>query len=863
MRARAEKGQGAEVPPDKEAAAAARPGVFTSAERPVVVSTAGKRASMRAADFKRDVLEHLIHTCAKEVGDASALDLYHAFAHTVRDRLVHRWLATQRTHFERDVKRACYLSSEFLTGRSLGLCLMNLGLYDAAETLAGDRGFDLGEVLEREGDPGLGNGGLGRLAACFMDSLATLELPAVGYGIRYDFGMFAQGIEDGRQIEHHDNWLQLGNPWELPRHEDAQVVRFGGRVEMRHDDAGRLRMEWVDARTVIGLPYDSFIVGHRTDTVNTLRLWAARATRDFDLQFFNEGDYRRAVEEKIDTENISKVLYPNDQSDEGKALRLKQQYFFVACSIADIVKRYKRRHKTFDALPDKVAIQMNDTHPSIAVAELMRVLLDDELLDWDAAWSICERTFGYTNHTLLPEALERWPVALFERLLPRHLQIIYEINQRFMRRVQTHWPGDMSRMGRMSIIEEGPRKQVRMAHLATVGSHSINGVAALHTELIKSQLMPDFYEMWPERFNNKTNGVTPRRWVLHANPRLTKLVTSRIGSEWIDRDLSRLEQLLPLGDDAGFLSELWSVKHQNKRDLAALVKRRAGVDLPADAMFVIQVKRIHEYKRQLLACLEIITHYLAIKRDPAKGVPARAYLFAGKAAPGYAMAKLHIKLLNDVAAVINGDPAVRGRLAMAFLPNYGVSLAQAIVPAADVSVQISTAGKEASGTSNMKFALNGALTVGTLDGANVEIRDAVGPENFFLFGLTTSDVAGLWRSGYDPKIFIRRSPALAEALELVGNGFFSLGEPNRFKPIVDCLRGPDPYMVCADFDAYVAAQTAAAAGFRDPADWSRRALRNIVGGARFSSDETVRRYAAEVWGIRAEKTDLGLIDDAG
>jgi starch phosphorylase len=828
-----------------------------------VVVAPGRRSSMQATDFKKAVLDHLIHTCAKEIRDASALDLYHAFAHTVRDRLVHRWLATQRTHLEHDVKRACYFSSEFLTGRSLGLCLMNLGLYEVAEALAVERGFDLGDVLEREGDPGLGNGGLGRLAACFMDSLATLELPAVGYGIRYDFGMFEQGIEDGRQIERHDNWLQLGNPWELPRHEDAQTVRFGGRVEMRHDETGRFVADWVDARTVIGLPYDSFIVGHRTDTVNTLRLWAARATRDFDLQFFNEGDFRRAVEEKIDTENISKVLYPNDQSDVGKALRLKQQYFFVACSIADIVHRYKSRHATFDAFPDKVAIQLNDTHPAIAVAELMRVFVDDEQLDWDTAWSLCERTFGYTNHTLLPEALERWPVALFQQLLPRHLMLIYEINHRFLRQVQTRWPGDMDRMRRMSIIEEGERQQIRMAHLATVGAHSINGVAALHTELIKSQLMPDFYQLWPERFSNKTNGVTPRRWVLHANPRLTRLVTSRIGPEWIDRDLSRVEQLAAFADDPRLLDDLWEIKHQNKRDLAAVVQRRTGVDLPPDAMFVIQVKRIHEYKRQLLACLQIIAHYMALKRDPAAGTPARAYVFAGKAAPGYTMAKLHIKLLNDVAAVINGDPEVRGRLSMVFLPNYGVSLAQVLIPAADLSVQISTAGKEASGTSNMKFVLNGALTIGTLDGANVEIRDAVGTDNFFLFGLNITEVGELWARGYRPGDFVARSPALAEALDLIEGGFFSLGEPDRFKAIIDSLRGHDPYMVCADFDGYVDAEARAATAYRNPRAWSRRALFNIIGGSRFSSDDTIRRYASEIWGIQPEKTDVTCIADSG
>jgi starch phosphorylase len=820
----------------------------------------GRRASLQAGDFRAAVADHLVHTCAKELRDAQPLDFYHAFAHTVRDRLVHRWLATQRTHLEEDVKRVCYFSSEFLTGRSLGLCLMNMDLYDAAVELAADHGFDLGEILECEGDPGLGNGGLGRLAACFMDSLATLELPAIGYGIRYDFGMFEQKIEGGRQVEQHDNWLQLGNAWELPRHEDAQTVRFGGRVLFQPDRDGRMRASWVDTRAVIGLPYDSFIVGHRNDTANTLRLWAARATRDFDLQFFNEGDFRRAVEEKIDTENISKVLYPNDQSEEGKELRLKQQYFFVACSIADILRRFKARHATFEAFPDKFAIQLNDTHPSIAVAELMRVLVDDEGLEWDAAWSITERTIGYTNHTLLPEALERWPVALFERLLPRHLQIICEINQRFLWQVQLRWPGDDQRLARMSIIEESPRKQVRMAHLATVGAHSINGVAKMHSDLVASQLMPDFHELWPERFNNKTNGVTPRRWLLHSNPRLTRLLSSRLGSAWIDApELSRLQTLVNFADDEDLLEGLYAAKQANKRDLVGLIHRRLGIELPPDALFVAQIKRIHEYKRQLLACLQIISHYLALKRDQGAASVPRVYLFAGKAAPGYLMAKLHIRLLNDVAAVINTDPAVKGRLAMAFVPNYGVSLAQAIIPAADLSVQISTAGKEASGTSNMKFALNGALTLGTLDGANVEIRDAVGHDNFFLFGMNTDEVAARWAAGYDPSAEIARSPMLEEALGLIASGFFSLGDRDRYRPVVDNLRYHDPFMVCADFDAYLAAEARAAAAYRDPIDWSRRVLHNIAGASRFSSDDTIRQYAAEIWGLRPVKTNFALV----
>jgi starch phosphorylase len=820
-----------------------------------------RRASLADPDFRAAVVAHVVHTCAKEIRDASALDFYHAFAHTVRDRLIHRWLATQRTHIARDVKRVCYLSSEFLTGRSLGLCLMNMDLHVAAVELAADYGFDLGEILECEGDPGLGNGGLGRLAACFMDSLATLQLPAIGYGIRYDFGMFEQRIDGGRQVEQHDNWLHLGNAWELPRHDDAQTVRFGGRVVFQHDRDGRLRADWIETRDVIGLPYDSFIVGHRADTANTLRLWAARATRDFNLQFFNEGDFRRAVEEKIDTENISKVLYPNDQSDEGKELRLKQQYFFVACSIADMVRRFKQLHTDFALFPEKFAIQLNDTHPSIAVAELMRVLIDDEALDWNTAWSIVERTIAYTNHTLLPEALERWPVTLFERLLPRHLQIIYEINQRFLWQAQLRWPGEGDRLARVSIIEESPRRQVRMAHLATVASHSINGVAKMHSDLVTTDLLPDFHELWPERFNNKTNGVTPRRWLLHANPRLTRLLSSRIGSSWIDLpELARLEALAAHSDDEELLDSLHAVKQANKRDLTQLVRHRTGVGLAADAMFVVQVKRIHEYKRQLLACLQIVAQYLALKRDPAAAAVPRAYVFAGKAAPGYQMAKLHIRLINDVAGVINTDPAVQGRLAVAFVPNYGVSLAQAIIPAADLSVQISTAGKEASGTSNMKFALNGALTIGTLDGANVEIREAVGPDNFFLFGLTAGEVAAARAGGYRPADVIAADPVLDEVLSLIASGFFSLGDRDRYRPVVDNLRYDDPYMVCADFDAYRTCEARAAAAYTDRTTWSRMALANIIGGSRFSSDATIRRYAKEIWGLEPVRTNLSLVD---
>ncbi|MDP9152016.1 MAG: glycogen/starch/alpha-glucan phosphorylase [Myxococcota bacterium] len=813
--------------------------------------------------FRRDLLDHLLYTCVKEGGDAGPVDLYRAMAHSVRDRLVQRWLATQRTYVERDVKRVYYLSSEFLTGRSLGLCLINLGLYAVADQLVAEWGHDLADVLEAEGDPGLGNGGLGRLAACFMDSLATLELPAVGYGIRYEFGIFEQRIEAGQQAEHSDNWLQYGNPWELPRHDRTQVVRLYGTTEMRRDPAGKLIVEWVDTRVVLGLPYDSFIVGHETDTVNTLRLWSARASRDFDLRLFNEGDYLRAVAEKVDVENISKVLYPNDHTEHGRELRLKQQYFFVACSIADIVSQFKLRHHDFRLFPERAAIQLNDTHPAIAVAELMRVLVDQEGLDWDLAWDITQRSTAYTNHTLLPEALEKWPVSMLHRVLPRHLLIIYEINHRFLRQVSTRWPADPSRMSRMSIIEEGSVQQVRMAHLAVIGSHSVNGVAQLHTELIKRELLPDFYELFPERFNNKTNGVTPRRWLLYSNPALARVLSDRLGSDWIDRDLALVPRPSVHAEDEGLLQALSDIKRENKRSLAVVLRRVTGIVVDPEAMFIAQIKRIHEYKRQLLACLEIVAHYWHLKNhsDDASPVP-RVYIFAGKAAAGYTMAKTHIRLINDIASVINGDPATRDRLKVVFVPNYGVSLAQAIIPAIDISLQISQAGKEASGTSNMKLALNGALTVGTLDGANVELREAAGAENFFLFGRTVEQVRELWRTGYDPSKFIAESPALARAIELLGSDFFCLGDPERYAFVVHLLRQSDTYMVCADFDSYVAAMREAARLFLSPREWARRSLFNIVGASGFSSDATIRAYAREIWDLVPVKAELRESGDA-
>ncbi len=830
---------------------------------PQPVSRVSTRAPARTAtrvdpdEFRREIYHHLLYTCVKDPQDAGAIDLYRAMAHCVRDRLVERWLATQRKYVERDVKRVNYLSAEFLTGRSLGLCLVNLDLFTAAEKLVASMGYDLSDILETEGDPGLGNGGLGRLAACFMDSLATLDLPAVGYGIRYEHGIFEQRIEKGQQVEHTDNWLQYGNPWDLPRHDRMRAVRFYGTTKVRKDENGRLVVDWIDTQWVLGLPHDSFIVGHQTDTVNTLRLWSARASRDFDLRLFNEGDYRRAVEEKVEVENISKVLYPNDHTEVGKELRLRQQYFFVACSIADIVADFKRLHADLRRFPDRVAIQLNDTHPTIAIAELMRVFVDEEHLDWELAWDLTRRAVGYTNHTLMPEALEKWPVAMLGRVLPRHLGIIYEINHRFMRQVRTHWPEDPARMTRMSIIEEGPVQQVRMAHLATLGSHSVNGVAKLHTELIKRQLLPDFYELFPERFNNKTNGITPRRWLLYSNPGLAQMLSERFGEDWIDRGLVRTADLGEHAEDGALLDAIGAIKYENKRLLATRLHRLTGVQIDPKAMFIAQIKRIHEYKRQLLACLEAIAHYLSLKHAPGdRSQTPRVYIFAGKAAAGYAAAKAHIRLINDIAEVVNADPETSDRLKMLFVPNYSVSLAQAIIPAVDVSLQISQAGKEASGTSNMKLALNGALTVGTLDGANVEIREAVGPAHFFLCGHTLEQVEDLRRAGYAPEPYIARTPDLSRALHVLRTGFFSLGDELRYAHTVDDLRRHDPYMVCADFESYATAMSEAAIVFRTPREWARRSLYNIVGASAFSSDATIRAYASEIWGLTPVTGDV-------
>ncbi|ATB28050.1 glycogen/starch/alpha-glucan phosphorylase [Melittangium boletus] len=825
--------------------------VPAAAVQPTSESDTGRepsRTGLDAHNVHRGVLEHVRYSRGKNPENATPHDQFMALALAVRDRLADRWVRTARTYYEQDVKRAYYLSAEYLLGRALGNNLINIGMYEAAEKAMREVGVDLGTLVEMEPDAGLGNGGLGRLAACFLDSLATLGYPGMGYGIRYEFGIFTQDIIDGYQVERADEWLKFGNPWEIVRPEKAVPVRFYGRVEHHQGPDGKSQARWVGAKTVIGVPYDTPIAGYGNKTVNTLRLWQARASEEFDLKLFNAGDYERSVVEKNDSEVISKVLYPNDAFQAGKELRLKQQYFFVACSIADIVRRYLKTHSDFRDFPKKVAIQLNDTHPAIAVAELMRVLVDEKRLPWDEAAAITQATFGYTNHTLLAEAMEKWPASLFERLLPRHLEIIYEINQRFLRQVQIRYPFDTERIRRMSLVEEGPEKKIRMAHLAVVGSHSINGVAELHTNLLRRDVLPEFAEMYPERFNNKTNGVTPRRWLLWSNPRLAQLITRRIGDGWVT-DLDKLRELESAANDAAFRAAFAQVKQQNKQDLSRYLQELCGVDLNPRAIFDVQIKRLHEYKRQLLDALHIVSLWMKARRDPSTIIAPRVFLFGAKAAPGYVQAKLIIRLINGIAEVVNSDAGTTG-LQVLFIPNYRVSLAERIIPAADVSEQISTAGWEASGTGNMKFMLNGALTLGTLDGANVEIRQAVGDDNFFLFGLTADEVIARKRAGYRPRDEYEKNQDLREALDLIASGFFSPEDKHLFKPLIDGLLEEDRYLVLADFAAYAARQQDVARAYKDTERWTRMAIHNVAQAGIFSSDRTIKQYAEEIWRVQ-------------
>ncbi|MFL6930258.1 MAG: glycogen/starch/alpha-glucan phosphorylase [Xanthobacteraceae bacterium] len=830
----------------KTTAAAASPKEARAMERARDLPNA--RTATDVDSLRRSFLDHLQFSQGKDEHTATELDRYFALAYSVRDRLMRRWIQTQQGYYKSNARRIYYLSLEFLMGKALENNLINLGIYDGAREALEGVGLDARALFPEEPDAGLGNGGLGRLAACFLDSMATLSLPAYGYGIRYEFGIFDQDIREGWQVERPEEWLKFGNAWEVARPEYEVPVSFYGRTEGAYDEHGKYRVRWVDARRVFGTPYDTPISGYRNGTVNTLRLWRARAHEELDLADFNRGDYLAAVEEKNVSENISKVLYPNDLTVMGKELRLQQQYFFVACSIHDIVTRHLKIHEGFGNFADKVAIQLNDTHPAIGVAELMRVLVDEYGMDWDPAWETCRKVFGYTNHTLLPEALERWPVDLFGRVLPRHLELIFEINRRFLDEVRAKDGVDAGAIARMSLIEEGPVRQVRMANLAVVGSHSVNGVAALHTELLKSDLFRDFDALWPERFNNKTNGVTPRRWLLQANPALATMITEVIGPGW-ETDLDQLRRLEPLVEDAAFRRRFREVKRANKERLADIIQKENGLTVDVDSIFDVQVKRLHEYKRQHLAVLHVVSQYLRMKADPSYDPVPRTFIFAGKAAPGYAMAKWIIKLINSVADVVNHDIDVRGRLRVAFLKNYRVSLGERIFPAADLSEQISTAGKEASGTGNMKFAMNGALTIGTLDGANIEIREAVGAENFFLFGMTVQDVQHRLAQGYRPFDFYRSDEELRAAIDAIADGAFSSGDRELFKPIVENLLGSDPYMVLADYRSYVDCQDEVARAWRDPERWTRAAIRNVAYMGPFSSDRSIRDYCRDIWHV--------------
>lgn len=796
-----------------------------------------------AKDFQR----YFSHTLGRDKRCSSSHYPYAALVLALRDRLMERLKATREIHEDLDCRRAHYISLEFLMGRALGNAILNLGLEKETEDSLNRFGIYLEDMIEAENDAGLGNGGLGRLAACFLDSCATLQLPVVGYGIRYEYGMFRQHIEDGFQVEEPDHWLRDGNPWELERPEFTQRVQFEGHTEQYRDAAGKTRTRWVNTHDVLAVPYDVPIPGYQNETVNTLRLWKSAATDEFDLGEFNAGSYPESVAAKNAAEHISMVLYPNDASENGKELRLKQQYFLASASLHDVMRRWIRDHgKSFDDFAEKNCFQLNDTHPTIAVAELMRQLMDEQFLEWDEAWDITTRTMAYTNHTLLPEALEKWPVRLFAQLLPRLLEIIYEINARFLNEVSQHWPGDIDRLQRMSIVEEGPDQQLRMAYLAIVGSYSVNGVAQLHSQLLKDGLFRDFYELWPHKFNNKTNGVTQRRWLAWCNPSLNKLLSKTIGEEWVT-DLQQLSKLKPHADNPNFRKEWRAVKLENKQRLAELVKEKCDVDFKPEAIFDVQVKRIHEYKRQLLNVLHVIHLYNRIKRGDTKNWAPRCVLIGGKAAPGYAQAKLIIKLVNSVASVVNSDPDVGDLLKVAFFPDYCVSAMEIICPGTDLSEQVSTAGKEASGTGNMKFMMNGAITIGTLDGANIEIREEAGEENFFLFGLTAAEVEET-RKHYDPAAIIEQDADFKQVMYLLECGHFNRFMPGLFDHIINAIKSPhDPWLVAADFRSYVDAQQRAAEAYQNTDSWTRMSIINTACSGKFSTDRTMRDYNNDIW----------------
>ena len=807
------------------------------------------RTGLTTSDIKQSFLNSLFFGLGRTPMAATPNDLYTALALAIRDRVLKQGLKTLEAYAQQNARVVAYLSAEFLPGPHLANNLLNLGITAQTRQAMAELDLDLDDLLEQEEEPGLGNGGLGRLASCYMDSLASLEVPAVAYGIRYEFGIFDQVIRDGWQVEVTDKWLRFGNPWEINRPELAYDVNFGGHTETYTDDRGYSRIRWVPNVVIKGVAYDTPILGYRVGTCGRMRLWDAQAVESFDFAAFNHGDYDRAVEEKVHSEYITKVLYPNDQNTNGKTLRLQQQFFFVTCSLQDMIRIHLRLGRPIAEFHLKFAVQLNDTHPSIGVAELMRLLVDVHQLDWDTAWNITSHTFSYTNHTLLPEALEKWPVELFGRLLPRHLQIIYEINRRFLDTVRQQFPNDPDRITRMSVFDETGPRYVRMAHLAAVGSHHINGVARLHSQLLQQYIMHDFAQMWPGKFCNITNGVTPRRFVAVSNPSLTLLITGRIGDGWL-RDLDQLHKLEPSADDPAFQQEWAAVKRANKVTLADLIQQRVGVTLNPDSLFDIQAKRLHEYKRQHLNALHILTLYLRLKQNPQADVPPRSFIFGAKAAPGYFMAKLIIKLINSVADLVNNDPAVAGRLKIAFFPDFNVKNAQHIYPAADLSEQISTAGMEASGTGNMKFSLNGALTIGTLDGANVEIREEVGDENFFLFGLTTDQVRQTRDAGYHPIDYYNNNQTLREVLDFIAAGHLANGDRTLFGPLVENLLHDDPFLVLADYQSYIDCQQQVSALWQDPSAWTRKSILNVSRMGKFSSDRSIRDYCDLVWRVK-------------
>lgn len=798
--------------------------------------------------------EHMEFILVKDKNTAVQDDAYYALSMSIRDRLVRKWLRTQQKYMDVDPKRVYYLSLEFLMGRLLGNALINMDYYDECYNILKQDGFDLEDIRETEHDMGLGNGGLGRLASCFLDSMATLELPAFGYGIRYEYGIFKQEIDKGNQIEKPDNWLTYGNPWEILRRELTYRVKFYGKVEMQEDNKGRFKFNWINTEDILAVAYDVPVPGYRNNTVNNLRLWQAKATQEFSFQEFNSGNYLAAVESKNLSENISKVLYPNDTFNQGKFLRLKQQYFFASATLQDIIRKYKIKHKTFDQFAEKTAIQLNDTHPVIAIPELMRILIDEENLKWDYAWDITTKTFAYTNHTVVPEALEEWSVSILEQLLPRHMQIIYEINQRFLDWVRETYSNDEAIIQHLSIIREGTEKKVKMANLAIVGAHSLNGVAALHTEILKQLIFPHFFKLFPEKFKNVTNGITPRRWLKTANPFLSVIISDKIGTDWV-KDLSQLRKLEEHVDNDSFLENWRSAKWISKKFLIEYIEKENGVKVNPDSMFDVQVKRFHEYKRQLLNVLHVIALYNRIKDNPHEDVVPRTVIFAGKAAPAYYQAKLVIKLINNVAEVINNDVTIGDKLKVVFLKNYSVTLAEKIIPASDLSEQISTAGFEASGTGNMKFALNGALTIGTMDGANVEMREEIGDDNIFIFGLLSDEVIKL-KQNYNPYDYYNNNPVLKRIIDMISHNHFSIFEPGIFQPLIDGLLNVDYYCLFADFDSYLAAQERVSELYRNPNKWTRKAILNVARVGKFSSDRSIMDYANNIWGVKPVSVEI-------